>query len=43
MVDIEIENLEDARVRAEQHILNVWVEEMLEWKVSVFIGIINMR
>ena len=31
MVDIEIENLEDARVRAEQHILNVWVEEaMLE-------------
>ena len=27
MVDIEIENLEDARVRAEQHILNVWVEE----------------
>ncbi len=31
MVDIEIESLEDARVRAEQHILNVWVEEgMLE-------------
>ena len=31
MVDIEIESLEDARERAEQHILNVWVEEgMLE-------------
>ena len=31
MVDKKIENLEDARVRAEQHILNVWVEEgMLE-------------
>ena len=27
MVDIEIESLEDARVRAEQHIMDVWYQE----------------